>query len=95
MLASLTAEDQDATKVDHFERLLIESLEANPRDIISTDYEPDGLLAEVARAAGIRADCPPFPMKTVMWIKAYNVTVKYGYAQPIDEVWHSQKATQP
>lgn len=41
------------------------------------DYGPDKALANAAREAGIAGMV--FPWKTVMWIKADEVKVAYGY----------------
>lgn len=55
------------------------------------DYGVDPILAEAAKAAGIEANCPPFPVKTCMWINKERVTVRYGYGAPETVLWEAEK----
>ena len=82
-MALLLAEERPtADQVDKFEQALLELLRAAPdARVLSCDYGPEGLLAEAARHAGIVRRCPPFPMKTVMWISGRDVRVKTAMAK--------------
>ena len=98
---SVTPEHADA-----FESALIEALPEHlgktwkaddPRfgsstRALMTDYGADMVLSAAAKSAGIQSGCPPFPMKTVMWIDPDKVRVRHGYAaQPI-ELWPNDQA---
>lgn len=91
-VALLLAEERpSADQVDKFEQALLELLKATPGvEVLSCDYGPEGLLAEAARHAGIAHHCPPFPMKTVMWISGRDVRVKYGYGTPVQTIYKLQ-----
>lgn len=59
---------------------------------IYNDYGPDPALREAAEKAGIKADCPPFPIKTCVWIHPGRVSVRYGYGAPEQVLWEAQNA---
>ena len=44
---------------------------------LSTDYHPEGLLGIVAHRCDIETSA--FPCKTVMWVEATQVSVRFGY----------------
>lgn len=46
---------------------------------LDCDYNPCQLLVAAATPAGIRPSCPPFPVKTCMWISPGRVQVRHGY----------------
>ena len=54
---------------------------------VSCDYHPHPILAEAAKSAGITDDCPPFPIKTAMWINPGSVVVRYGYGAERKEIY--------
>ena len=60
---------------------------------VHNDYHPDPVLREAARAAGIEADCPPFPIKTNMWITDESVKVCHGYHGETKVLWEKEAAT--
>lgn len=59
---------------------------------IYNDYGVDSKLAAAAKVAGIEAQCPPFPMKTCMWIDPDRVAVRNGYGAKEQVLWQAQKA---
>lgn len=99
---------ETASKADAFEAALKELLPDHllrcwtPEDpscgsslrCLSCDYGPCQLLQEAAHRAGIDPFCPPFPMKTVMWINPDSVRVKHGYGAPDQVLWTKLEATQ-
>jgi hypothetical protein len=91
MLMVSLQEPSHADKAGVFEAHLIELLDVRLKDqtscILSTDYAPGGLLNSAAMKAGVPAHCPPFPMKTVMWIEADKVSVKHGYGAKEKVLW--------
>lgn len=60
-------------------------------DILSTDYACGVGLRKAAEVAGISSSCPPFPMKTVMWVNADRVSVSYGYGAKAKFLWVKDK----
>lgn len=58
---------------------------------IYNDYGCDPILAEAASQAGIQGACPPFPVKTCMWIRPERVSVRYGYGAKEQVLWEAQK----
>ena len=54
---------------------------------VGCDYGPDGSLRQAAEAAGIKPCCPPFPLKTVMWINPDKVSVSHGYRAEPRVLW--------
>jgi hypothetical protein len=98
IFAALSRVDVDPEQVDLFERVLKSVLLVHlvrtwkPDEpqfgsairAIGCDYGPDNVLSEAAKAADIPTSCPPFPMKTMMWIDPDSVRVEYGYgARPV------------
>lgn len=79
VVAVLKGGSQPEDLVEKFEAALLRMLEEKGSKLLSTDYDPSGLLVEAAREAGIPASCGPFPLKTVMWIEDKSVSVKHGY----------------
>ncbi len=91
----------DPLKVNAFERELADRLPGylargwdvdNPMRgsalrTLGCDYGPGELLAEAAEASGIKPMCPPFPMKTVMWIDPDGVKVGHGYRAEPEILW--------
>lgn len=59
--------------------------------VLETDYHPCKCIRDAAEHAGICGDCPPFPMKTIMWINPDSVKVGYGYGAPVVELWRIEK----
>lgn len=53
---------------------------------LSTDYGPDYELAGIARSAGIGLGMASLPWKTVMWIRAGDVSVSEGYGAETKKV---------
>lgn len=58
--------------------------------VIYSNYQPTGILGEAAREAGISHS--RFPVKTMMRIDPYSVTVSVGYASKSQEIWRSENA---
>lgn len=56
---------------------------------IYNDYGPDPALRAAAEKAGIPADCPPFPIKTCVWINPGRVSVRYGYGAKEQVLWEA------
>lgn len=86
VVAVLKGDRQPADLVEKFEVVLLRMLEENGSSLLSTDYDPSGLLVEAAHEAGIPASCGPFPLKTVMWIDSGSVKVKHGYGAAIQKL---------
>jgi len=94
MMVNMVAEVQSPTesaKVEAFEAELADALSAPDVGYagrcLSTDYGPGGLIRQAAITAGVTPDCPPFPMKTCMWIDDDKVTVSHGYSAPVVQLW--------
>lgn len=94
--------DVSAEQADVFEEALAEALrcsfrrvpwlDENPRfgsglRAVGCDYHADRVLSQAAAVAGIPADCPPFPMKTIMWIDPDCVRVRHGYGAKVEVLW--------
>lgn len=60
---------------------------------LATDYHPDPMLADAAKAAGISPS--RFPWKTCMWVRSDHVTVSAGYRAPTVLVWHAPDWVHP
>ena len=54
---------------------------------LDCDYGPNAMLSAAAIKAGIATCCPPFPMKTCMWIMPGTVEVRYGYRADTETVY--------
>lgn len=52
-------------------------------------YGPDGILADAAEEAGLNAGEPRWPWKTMMWIRAGQVTVSAGYGAKHEHLYLS------
>jgi hypothetical protein len=59
---------------------------------LACDYHCEGILDKAASVAGIRNFCPPFPMKTIMWIEENSLSVSYGYGAARRFLWINDKA---
>lgn len=59
--------------------------------VLDCDYGAHLLLVAAALLAGIEPTCPPFPMKTVMWINPGNVQVRHGYRAPEETIWKEEE----
>ncbi len=59
--------------------------------VIACDYAPSSVLREAAIAGGIKPHCPPFPMKTVMWINPDEVSVSCGYGASPEQIWVAEE----
>ena len=62
---------------------------------LATDYGTEGLLYDAAKHAGIKGTCPPFPMKTVMWVYVHKVQVRYGYGRNVETLWSAEQEATP
>ena len=94
MLATLASQRrEDPLRVDVFERELLMRLDRDTNEhldgcvTLSCDYGAEGLLRDAAKAAGIVPMCPPFPMKTTMWVRSDSVTVRHGYGAEVQMLW--------
>ena len=104
-LATVLTHPEDPQKVNLFEQALKDLLPEHLSKCWDTnlpglgsylrclacDYHPEEALAEAAKIAGIPATCPPFPMKTVMWVNPDSVKVKHGYRAEIQYLFGKQK----
>lgn len=105
-LVSKLSELPDPQLVDNFEKVLRERLEVlilksgwdknNPKwgsyfRTIGCDYGPDHFLHGIAVECGIKASCPPFPMKTIMWIYSDSVRVAHGYGAEPRKIWEESE----
>ena len=68
--------------------------------VIATDYSPCRPMGQAAHDAGIFPDSGAgdsitrFPCKTIMWLEPGKVTVRYGYAAPIETIWEAEVVRQ-
>lgn len=104
-MSALSGDGEDLTKVELFENKLRELLpkrllkcwhvdepmRGSAIRCLECDYGPDHVLREAAQFAGILPDCPPFPMKTVMWINPDSVSVSHGYGAKPVVLWPNRK----
>ena len=54
---------------------------------IYNDYDLDDLLYKVASSTGLPTSCPPFPIKTGMWITSKTISVRLGYSGKTELLW--------
>lgn len=68
--------------------IIVEEMEFswNGECSLDVDYQPDMLLYEAAREAGINSDMR-FPWKTHMYISKDKVSVSEGYRSPLETLW--------
>ena len=80
MMNSMQATPEDS-QVVAFKKMLIKKISKEIKKYgsctLSTDYHPEGALAEIANE--IRISESSFPWKTCMHVSEMEVTVKYGY----------------
>lgn len=97
-VATGQAEEASATtpnpeNLDKFEKLLAEEIRNQIPTafmgelILSVDYNPDGILLELAKKCQISTK--GFPYKTTMWIKEKQILLKDGYVGPIRKIFPS------
>jgi hypothetical protein len=81
---------------EKFRAALADGIRRASRDdtrFIGVDYDPDRLLEDAARAAGVANTAFIFPIKTSMWLDADCVRVRYGYGAEIQTIWEAPRAT--
>lgn len=85
-----------AAQVETFKAALTEELKVETQKPyfqgIHNDYGADKLLRKAATASGIEANCPPFPIKTNMWIRPEYVSVRHGYGAEEEVLWEAKAA---
>lgn len=54
---------------------------------IVVDYDPDPMLYSTANEAGLDVGFNGWPLKTTMWVRSDEVTVRYGYQADLEVVW--------
>ena len=68
---------------------IADSLKTNYQVIVSTDYGPMGILADVAHECNVSEKV--FPWKTVMWIEEGSVKVRAGYSAQIETLYPQEE----
>jgi hypothetical protein len=82
-------ESRPTEDLDRFEEILTSKIEKNLEKgdfCIGVDYDPDLILANSAKEAGLRIGFGGWPFKTVMWIDDTKIEVKEGYGAPCKEI---------
>ena len=67
--------------------LVYAKLMLSDRLTLACDYGAGPVLSDAARGADISDMCPPFPMKTVMWIAPGRIQVALGYRAKPRTIW--------
>ncbi len=92
-LISVKSTPENNAKEKFYEALknrLITSFESGSQSVtLSTDYGPEGILAEVASICKINGYA--FPCKTCMWISAKEVSVSAGYQAKAKVIYTASK----
>ena len=103
--ASIVKTDIKPEQIDLFESTLIEILPEHLKQFwkedepnfgsylrsLFTDYGICKTLDIAAKKSEIPDMCPPFPMKTTMWINPDEVSVAHGYRGQIKTLWTKEE----
>ena len=84
----ITDEELDAF-TDELEKTIKEEIQKNGRLSLTSDYHPEGLLAEIVKKSGIPEAKVPY--KTEMIITEDIVKVSCGYGKPFEVIFKSNK----
>lgn len=91
MLASMPRPTVTAAQADRFEDALAREIDAQKVRVIAVDYGPDTILADTARAVGIKPATTTFPVKSVMYIESGRVHAAAGYGSPLEMIYPAPK----
>lgn len=66
-------------------KLIKDELKTKNEVIVKVDYDPNELLLNAAKEAGISKTV--FPWKTIVWVKDNKVTVRDGYNAKVEIIY--------
>lgn len=84
-LNSMPSEEQLITFEKALAKLIKDELKTKNEVIVKVDYDPNELLLNAAKEAGISKTV--FPWKTIVWVKDNKVTVRDGYNAKVEIIY--------